>query len=116
MNKQMSYRIIDVGGSRCQRNVWAQFFSDATAIIFLAPISAFNERLQEDPSVNKVTDSLQIWDQVTSSPLLQRVSLILFLNSGFYEQVCTHSIERANRLIPLQRLMSCKANCEPGWE
>jgi hypothetical protein len=43
VDKTLSYRIIDVGGSRTQRNVWAQFFDQATAIIFLAPISAFDE-------------------------------------------------------------------------
>lgn len=43
VDKSLSYRIIDVGGSRTQRNVWAQFFEEATAIIFLAPISAFDE-------------------------------------------------------------------------
>lgn len=43
IERTLSYRIIDVGGSRSQRNVWAQFFDNATAIIFLAPISAFDE-------------------------------------------------------------------------
>jgi hypothetical protein len=43
VDKSLSYRIIDVGVSRIQRNVWAAFFEDATAIIFLAPISAFDE-------------------------------------------------------------------------
>jgi hypothetical protein len=41
--KGLSYHIIDVGGCRTQRNVWAHFFENATAIIFVAPISAFDE-------------------------------------------------------------------------
>lgn len=49
VDKSLSYRIIDVGGSRIQRNVWAQFFEEATAIIFLAPISAFDEVGQGRP-------------------------------------------------------------------
>ncbi|PWN35088.1 G-alpha-domain-containing protein [Meira miltonrushii] len=80
VNRHMSYRIVDVGGSRSQRNVWAQFFYNATAIIFLAPISAFDEMLSEDVETNKVVDSLEIWKQIVSSPLLLKVSLILFLN------------------------------------
>lgn len=50
VDKSLSYRIIDVGGSRTQRNVWAQFFEEATAIIFLAPISAFDEVSLEQTS------------------------------------------------------------------
>lgn len=80
VNRHMSYRIVDVGGSQSQRNVWAQFFYNATAIIFLAPISAFDEVLTEDVNTNKVLDSLEIWKQIVSSPLLLKVSLILFLN------------------------------------
>lgn len=47
--KHIDYRVIDVGGCRTQRLAWAQFFGDATAIIFLAPLSSFNEvRTRED--------------------------------------------------------------------
>ena len=39
--KGVDWKIIDVGGARNQRNAWAPFFSDAAALIFLAPMSAF---------------------------------------------------------------------------
>ncbi|UZJ53210.1 hypothetical protein CBS101457_002530 [Exobasidium rhododendri] len=80
VDRLLSYRIIDVGGSRAQRNVWAQFFDNATAVIFLAPISAFDEYLEEAPNVNRIADSLDIWRQIVVNPILYDVSLILFLN------------------------------------
>lgn len=43
VSDHLTYRIIDFGGSRFQRNVWIPFFEEAFAIIFLAPISAFDE-------------------------------------------------------------------------
>lgn len=72
--------IYDVGGSRSQRTKWAQFFDDVTAIIFLAPISAFNQVLAEDASVNRLADSFKLWKMICSNKLLAPVDLILFLN------------------------------------
>ncbi|THH30997.1 hypothetical protein EUX98_g3185 [Antrodiella citrinella] len=48
------WRIIDVGGSRSQRMTWIPFFDDVDAIIFLAPISGFDQTLVEDKSVNRL--------------------------------------------------------------
>ncbi|KAF5384762.1 hypothetical protein D9615_001056 [Tricholomella constricta] len=39
----VEWRIYDVGGARNQRQAWAPYFEDVTAIIFLAPISAFDQ-------------------------------------------------------------------------
>ena len=50
------------------------------AIIFLAPISAFDQVLAEDPSVNRLQDSLMLWQSVTMNKLLANVNIILFLN------------------------------------
>lgn len=50
------------------------------AIIFLAPINCFDERLLEDRRVNRLDDSLQLWKFVCSNKLLARTELVLFLN------------------------------------
>ncbi|RDB16032.1 Guanine nucleotide-binding protein subunit alpha [Hypsizygus marmoreus] len=72
--------IYDVGGSRSQRAAWAQYFDDVNIIIFLAPMSSFNQVLAEDESVNRLTDSLKLWQMICSNKLLASVELILFLN------------------------------------
>jgi G-protein alpha subunit len=59
--------IYDVGGARNQRHVWAPFFDDVQALIFLAPISAFDQVLTEDPSVNRMEDSMILWRSIVSS-------------------------------------------------
>ncbi|TFY55058.1 hypothetical protein EVJ58_g8488 [Rhodofomes roseus] len=74
------WRIIDVGGSRSQRQTWVPFFDDIDAIIFLAPISCFDQTLAEDRSVNRLEDSVLLWKAVCSNKLLARVDLVLFLN------------------------------------
>jgi len=72
--------IYDVGGSSSQRAAWAQYFDDVNIIIFMAPLSGFNQVLAEDKTVNRLTDSLKLWRMICSNKLLASVELIIFLN------------------------------------
>lgn len=49
------------------------------AIIFLAPLT-FNLTLEEDPTVNRIEDSIMIWKAICSNRLLERTAIIIFLN------------------------------------
>jgi len=72
--------IYDVGGARNQRHAWAPYFQDVTSIIFLAPISAFDQVLTEDPRINRLEDSLLLWRGIVSNKLLEGVPIVIFLN------------------------------------
>jgi len=74
------WHLYDVGGARGQRHSWVPFFDDANAIIFMAPVSAFDQYLEEDPRTNRIDDSLQLFTQICSNVLLRSVHLVLFLN------------------------------------
>lgn len=50
------------------------------AIIFLAPISCFDERLAEDPRVNRLEDTFMLWADICASKALARATLVVFLN------------------------------------
>jgi hypothetical protein len=41
--KDVTWHLYDVGGARGQRSSWVPYFDDANAIIFVAPISAFDQ-------------------------------------------------------------------------
>jgi len=51
-----------------------------TAVIFLAPLSAFDQVLAEDPQVNRLEDTLLLWRSLMKNPLWQNMDIILFLN------------------------------------
>ncbi|KIY69111.1 guanine nucleotide binding protein, alpha subunit [Cylindrobasidium torrendii FP15055 ss-10] len=78
--KSVSWHLYDVGGARGQRHSWIPYFDDANAIIFVAPVSAFDQYLEEDPRTNRIDDSLQLFTQICSNALLKNVHLVLFLN------------------------------------
>ncbi|KAB5595618.1 Guanine nucleotide-binding protein alpha-4 subunit [Ceratobasidium theobromae] len=71
---------VDVGGARYQRAAWAPHFDDVNCIIFLAPISAFDQVLAEDPSINRLEDSLAMWRDLCKNKILRGASIVLFLN------------------------------------
>ncbi|KAJ7126795.1 guanine nucleotide-binding protein [Mycena epipterygia] len=78
--KSVTWHLFDVGGARGQRHSWIPYFDTANAIIFVAPVSAFDQYLEEDPRTNRIDDSLQLFTQVCSNGLLKSVHLVLFLN------------------------------------
>lgn len=63
-----------------QRAAWFPYFDDINAIIFLAPISCYDETLVEDPSVNRIDDSITLWKGICHSKLLINVQLVVFFN------------------------------------
>jgi len=63
-----------------QRHAWVPYFDNATAIIFLVPIGAFDQYLEEDSTVNRIDDSIQLFTSICSNKLLKRVHLVLLLN------------------------------------
>ncbi|KAF5388888.1 hypothetical protein D9757_005036 [Collybiopsis confluens] len=62
------------------RRAWIPFFDDVNAIIFLAPVSCFDEVLLEDSTINRLNDSVALWKAIISSRLLENVTMICFLN------------------------------------
>ncbi|KAG9046092.1 hypothetical protein FS842_000996 [Serendipita sp. 407] len=69
---EVDWVIYDVGGARNQRHVWAPFFDDVQALIFLAPISAFDQVLTEDARVNRMEDSLLLWRSIVANKVRSR--------------------------------------------
>lgn len=49
--KSVSWHLFDVGGARGQRHSWVPYFDDANAIIFVAPVSAFDQVHSWSPSL-----------------------------------------------------------------
>lgn len=83
-----------------QRHAWVPYFDKVNAVIFLAPISCFDERLIEDPRVNRLEDSLILWKAICSSKLLSRAILVLFLNKIDILERKIRSGIMVNRFLP----------------
>lgn len=74
------YRMFDVGGQRSERKKWIHCFDSVTAIIFVVAISAYDQVLIEDETVNRMQEALTLFDSICNSKWFVRTSIILFLN------------------------------------
>ncbi|KAH6910634.1 heterotrimeric G protein alpha subunit [Coprinopsis sp. MPI-PUGE-AT-0042] len=74
------WKIYDVGGCRTKRRAWVPYFEEVNVILFLAPVSVFDEFLEEDARVNRLQDSLILWTSICSTKILAKTQLIMFLN------------------------------------
>jgi hypothetical protein len=59
-----------------QRAAWVPYFKEITALIFLAPLSSFDETLAEDPTINRLEDTFMLWKTICSNKLLARVQIV----------------------------------------
>jgi len=73
--------MFDVGGQRDERRKWIQCFNDVTAIIFVSASSSYNLVLREDPTQNRLRESLElfasIWNNRSAARLLAGDVVIL---------------------------------------
>ncbi|KAI0084041.1 G-protein alpha subunit [Irpex rosettiformis] len=97
--RTVTWHLYDVGGARGQRHTWVPYFDDASAIIFMAPVSAFDQYLEEDPRTNRIDDSLQLFTNICSHRLLKHAHLVLFLNKTDVLQAKIARGVRVNKYI-----------------
>src|SRR6266404_8678484 len=79
---------------RVQRAAWHPYFMDVKAIIFLAPISVFDERIEGEGGLNRLEDSIKFWTTICKSKLLAKVVVVLSSLAPTY-------LSRAGRTHPL---------------
>ncbi|KAI9458866.1 G-alpha-domain-containing protein [Lactarius psammicola] len=76
------WSIIDVGGSRGTRAAWVPYFEDVNVLLFIAPVSAFNQTLAEERSVNRLWDTFLLWKAVCKHHLLRKATFVVLLNKS----------------------------------
>ena len=74
--KSVTWHLYDVGGARGQRHTWIPYFDDANAIIFVAPVSAFDQVRTTACNCNALSPSVFALPRCTASggPSLRRSS------------------------------------------
>jgi len=76
----LQFRMFDVGGQRNERKKWIHCFQGVTAVIFCVALSEYDQKLYEDESQNRMTESLLLFDEICNSRWFTDTSIILFLN------------------------------------
>lgn len=70
----------DVGGQRSERRKWIQCFEDVKAVLFVVALSGYDMTLLEDNTVNRLEESLNLFEQIVNNRWFTEASFVLFLN------------------------------------
>eukprot|EP00605_Chrysophyceae_sp_TOSAG23-4_P000571 GSChrysophyteH1.ASY1.ANO1.647.1 assembled CDS len=74
------YEMYDVGGQKNERKKWIHCFENVTAVIFVAAISEYDQKLYEDGSTNRMVDALELFKDICGNQFFKNSAIILFLN------------------------------------
>lgn len=78
----LKFRMVDVGGQRNERKKWIHSFQGVTAIIFVASLSEYDQVLEEEDQMNRMEESLNVFDEICNSEWFVNTPIILFLNKN----------------------------------
>ena len=78
--KNMIFKMYDVGGQRSERKKWFHCFECVTSIIFCAALSGYDLVLEEDKEVNRMAESMKLFNSICNNKWFIHTSMILFLN------------------------------------
>lgn len=78
--KGLHFKMFDVGGQRSERKKWIHCFEGVTAIIFCVALSGYDLILAEDEEMNRMIESMKLFDSICNSKWFVSTSIILFLN------------------------------------
>jgi len=76
------FLLIDVGGQRTERKKWLAHFDIVDAVIFVVGLDQYDQVMMEDGITNRLRDSLELFEEMCSSPWFRNSSFLLFLNKS----------------------------------
>ena len=60
--KRNVFRFFDVGGQRSERKHWIHCFEHVSAVVFVASIGAYDQKLMEDGEINRLHEALALFE------------------------------------------------------
>ena len=89
--------MFDVGGQRSERKKWIHCFDNVDCVLFVVAMSEYDQMLFEDRCVNRMQESLHLFEEIVNNPHFTEMPFIVFFNKKdlFEEKVRTKSIRVA---------------------
>lgn len=77
---QVKMVVVDVGGQRAERKKWIRCFDGVNAVIFVAAVSEFNQKLFEDNNMSRTAETEQLFQNTVKFRVFRETPFALFLN------------------------------------
>ncbi|TMS39722.1 hypothetical protein L596_006205 [Steinernema carpocapsae] len=78
--KNQSFQLFDMGGQKIDRRKWVTMYDGIDAIFFCMAISEYDQMMIEDLNTNRLADSLNLLEIVSSEKKFIKTPIFLFLN------------------------------------
>jgi len=90
------FSVVDVAGQRSERKKWIHCFDDVKALIFVVSLAGYNQVLFEDSAHNRMTEALNLFQQISNNPLFANTPIFLFLNKKdlFEKMIQEHDLSK----------------------
>ncbi|KAJ1449620.1 guanine nucleotide binding protein, alpha subunit [Pelagophyceae sp. CCMP2097] len=67
-------------GQKNERRKWIHCFDNVNAVVFVVALSEYDQMMFEDPTQNRMVDSLLLFDNICNNKFFHATAMILFLN------------------------------------
>ncbi|XP_014909211.1 guanine nucleotide binding protein (G protein) alpha v1 [Poecilia latipinna] len=102
------FRMYDVGGQRTERRKWISCFEDVRAVLFVVALSGYDMTLVEDPSVNRLQESMKLFSSICNNVFFRSTSMILFMNKiDLFQDKILHTGRHLRLYLPQFKGADC---------
>jgi len=121
------FRVVDVGGQRNERKKWIHCFDDVKALLFVVNLAGYDQVMFEDPTMNRMKESLNLFSQICNNPVFSNTPIFLCLNKKdiFEQMIQTVGLEKCfedykggndvnTALMYIQEQFHSKVNKDPN--
>ena len=78
--RELTFRMMDVGGQRSERKKWIHCFEGVQCLLFMASLSGYDQCLVEDVNANQMHEALMLFESLVNGEWFKDKPIILFLN------------------------------------
>ena len=78
--KSLVFHMFDVGGQRSERKKWIHCFDNVDCVLFVVAMSEYDQMLVEDRCVNRMHESLNLFEEIANNEFFSEMPFIVFFN------------------------------------
>lgn len=78
--RELTFRMMDVGGQRSERKKWIHCFDGVQCLLFMAALSGYDQCLVEDVNANQMHEAFMLFESLVNGEWFKDKPIILFLN------------------------------------
>lgn len=95
--REVRFQMYDVGGQRSERKKWIHCFDNVTAILFVISIAEYDQMLEEDNTVSRMTESISLFETIINNDYFKLKPIITFFNKKdlFEEKIRRKGIKQS---------------------